>query len=106
MDKEDKVINKICCVVLAIVFIVMFIMILSSSGNSKTQMSDVRFTRLHIIADNEYYKGNRCIYISEYEIQDNGAIMAKGLYEQGFTYYFSAGTYFLVEEYCPICDVD
>lgn len=75
---------------------ILIIVLLTGCGNMSMGFGNFEFNKIHI--DTHQYSG--CIEIDKWYENQTGIEVATS---EG-NYYFSEGTYFLVEDVCPICD--
>lgn len=88
-----KKIIKISIVCLIVIMITIF---MTGCGNMSFSLGNYNFTKVHII-------GNHCEEISEWHDNELGCEVRM---THGGSIHLSEGTYILIEDRCPICDVE
>ena len=88
--------SLIFIMIIAILLISTFGLLLSGCGNMSIGPGNYTFTKIHI--DTHQFSG--CVEITKWYDNERGIEVST----KNGNYFFSEGTYFLVEDNCPICD--
>ena len=88
--------SLIFALLVAVLLIITFGLLLTGCGNMPLGPGNFSFNKIHI--DSHQFSG--CVEITKWYDNETGIEVST----KNGNYYFSEGTYFLVEDKCPICD--
>ena len=88
--------SLIFAALVAVLLIITFGLLLTGCGNMSLGPGNYDFNKIHI--DTHQFSG--CVGITKWYDNETGIEVST----KNGNYYFSEGTYFLVEDKCPICD--